>query len=162
MSIAFVEEFLNLRKELKSSTRDVSPFPDYAIKKNSRGAKHGPSERQRMHYKVTEILQKARQPKHGGHPSILAPWHKDDEYRNSLSQIGWTEEYIMLHDRIALEDHSYVATRAERIQNSAHWILKLNRDGAQPPLNQRPDFCSSEKRTQETARRKYGKDSTKL
>ena len=40
----------------------------------------------------------------------------------------------MLYDRNALENHSYVATKAERIRNSEHWILKLNQDGAQQPL----------------------------
>ena len=41
----------------------------------------------------------------------------------------------------ALENHEYTATRAERIRHSEHWILKLNQDGAQQPLNQRPDFA---------------------
>ena len=48
-------------------------------------------------------------------------------------------------DRIALENHSYIATRAERIRNSEHWILKLNQDGAQQPLNQRPDFAQAKR-----------------
>ena len=68
----------------------------------------------------------------------------------------------MLHDRIAWENQSYVATRAERIQNSRRWILKLNQDGVQPPLNQRPDFALSEKRMQEITRRTYGKYLTKI
>ena len=63
------------------------------------------------------MLHKARQKKHGSHSSILARWHNDNEYRKSLSQSGWTEEHIMLFDRIALENHSFVATRAERIRN---------------------------------------------
>ena len=33
----------------------------------------------------------------------------------------------MLHDKIALENHSHVATIAERIRNSTHWILRLKR-----------------------------------
>ena len=37
----------------------------------------------------------------------------------------------------------YVATQAERIQNSKHWILTLNTDGPQQPLNQRPDFAQA-------------------
>ena len=49
----------------------------------------------------------------------------------------------MLHDRIALGNHSYSATRTERIPNSKHWILRLNQDGAQPPLNQRPDVAQA-------------------
>ena len=36
-----------------------------------RGAKHGASERQRMYYKAKDMLQKARQPKHGGYNTIL-------------------------------------------------------------------------------------------
>ena len=56
-----------------------------------------------------------------------------------------TEQDTMLFDRTALENHSYVATRAERIRNSEHWILKLNQDGAQQPLNQRPDFAQAKR-----------------
>ena len=47
-------------------------------------------------------------------------------------------KHIMLYDRIALEKHFYKARRAERIQNSKHWILTINEDGPQQPLNQRP------------------------
>ena len=47
---------------------------------------------------------------------------KNEQYRKSLSVIVWTEEQIIENDKIALEGHSYVATRSERIQNSKHWI----------------------------------------
>ena len=51
----------------------------------------------------------------------------------------------MLYDRIALEKHFYVATKAERIQNSKHWILTLNTEGPQQPLNQRLDFAQAKR-----------------
>ena len=74
--------FENLRKELRSWTRTTSTslsIPGYVIKENTiRGAKHGPSERERM-----EMFQKALQPKHGGYKSILERWHKEDKYRKS-------------------------------------------------------------------------------
>ena len=89
------------------------------------------------------MLHKAGQKKHGEHSSILARWLSDNKYRKSLSDIGWAEQDIMLFDRIALETHSYVAPKAERIRNSEHWILKLNQDGAQQLLNQRPDFAQA-------------------
>ena len=97
--------------------------------------------------KAEDMLQKARQPKPGGYSSILERWHCDYKYRNSLSLIEWTEEHKLLHDRIALENHSCVATRAERefIQNSKHWIIKLNRHGAQQPSNQRPHFAQAKR-----------------
>ena len=87
------------------------------------------------------MLQKACQPEHGGYKSIRERWHKDCKYRKSLSDIGWTP----LHDRIALETHSYVATRAERSQDPKHWILKLCQDGAQQPLNLRSDFARAKR-----------------
>ena len=51
----------------------------------------------------------------------------------------------MPYDRLALEKHIYVATRAERIQNSKHWFLTLNAEGPQQPLNQRPDFAQAKR-----------------
>ena len=82
---------------------------------------------------------------------MLARWHSHYKYINSLTRIGWTEPDIMLFDSIALGNHSYVATRAERIRNSEHWILKLNQDGAQQPLNR---LCSSERRMQDIITRR--------
>ena len=91
------------------------------------------------------MLQKARQGKHGRHPSIHSRWYGDADYRKSLSALGWKEHHKMLYDRIALEKHLYVATRAERIQNWKHWTLTLNTEGPQQPLNQRPDFAQAKR-----------------
>ena len=60
-----------------------------------------------MHYKAKEMSQKARQPKHGGYKTIVERCHKDDKYRKSLSEIGWTGERIIQYDELALEDHSF-------------------------------------------------------
>ena len=81
--------------------------------------------------KTRDTLHKTSKKKHGGHTSILARWLSDDRYRKSLSDIGWIEKDIMLFDRIALDNLSYVATKAERSRHSEHWILKLNQDGPQ-------------------------------
>ena len=103
-------------KEFEKNICDVSSIPGNVIKKNSsRGAKHGPSERQRMHHKAKEVLLKARQEKHESHSSMLARWNDDCKYGTSLSLIGWTEQDLMLFDSIALENQSYVATKAETI-----------------------------------------------
>ena len=111
--------------EFDQNNRGVTSIPVYVIEKNSsRRAKHGPSERQRMYYQAKQMLKKARQKKHGRR------WHASK---------------IMLYDRIALEKHIYVATRAERIQNSKHWILTINAEGPQRPLDQRPDFAQAKR-----------------
>ena len=92
------------------------------------------------------MLKKARQGKHGGHPTILSRWYAEEEYRKSLSDIGWTEHHIILYDSIALETHIYKATRAERIQIAKNWILTANSEGGtQLPLSQRPDFAQAKR-----------------
>ena len=94
-----------------------------------------------MFYKAEQMLKKARQGKHGSHPTILSRWYEQEEYRKSLAEHNINEKEIMLFDRIALERHDISATRAERLQNAKHWILRLDADGPQTPLRQRPEFA---------------------
>ena len=62
-------------------------IPGFVIQKNSsRGPKHGVSERQVMFYKAKQMLQKARQCKHGSHPTILSRWSEQQGYRKSLTE----------------------------------------------------------------------------
>ena len=92
------------------------------------------------------MLKKARQGKHGGHPTILSRWYGDEEYRKSLSDIGWRGHHIISYDRIALEKHTCKAARAEKIQIANNWILTANsEEGTQLPLNQRPDFAQAKR-----------------
>ena len=74
-----------------------------------------------MYCKAKDMLQKARQAKRGGYKTILERWHKDDEYRKSLSEIWWTEEQIAQYDELTLEDHSCIATREETTRNVESW-----------------------------------------
>ena len=158
----------NLSGVQRSSSRTTTTSPQitgYVAKKNSsRGAKHEPSERQKVYYQAKQKLSKARQGgKHGCHPAILSRWYGDEEYRKSLSAIGWKEHHIMLYDRIGVEKHIYIATRAERLQNSKHWILTNSAEGPQQPINQSTTrLCSSKKRKQTIARRAPGKDPRRI
>ena len=53
--------------------------------------------------------------------TLLERWYKDDLYRGSLSETGWNEETPIANDRIALKDHSDIATREERSRNEKSW-----------------------------------------
>ena len=75
------------------------------------------------------MLKKAHQHKNG-YRNILDRWFQDDKYRNSLSGGGWNEEGTMQHDELALEDHSYTATRENkevgtRNHGNTHWTQKV-------------------------------------
>ena len=78
-----------------------------------------------MYFKAHEMLRKARSIKNGNCKTILERWYRDEQYRKSLSDIGWTEEQIKQYDAFALEDHSYVATPEER----GRYKSSLNKTG---------------------------------
>ena len=64
---------------------DFPSIPGFVVKKNSsRGPKHGASEKQIMLCKAKQMLQKARQGKHGKLPTILSRWYADTDYRSSF------------------------------------------------------------------------------
>ena len=150
--IAVVKEILKSSKKTKQFEKnnyDVSSFPSYDIKKNSsRGAKHGPSERQRNVPQGERNADKkfVRKSTETADSSILERWNNDYEVQKVCCRKldGSEDQKIVLFDRIALENHSYVATKAERIQNSTRWILTLNK-GAQQPLHQRRDFAQAKR-----------------
>ena len=91
------------------------------------------------------MLQNTRQHKQEGFKTIHERWHKDDKYQKFFVTHWLSEAQIIEHDKVALEDHSYVVTKPERIQNTKHWVLRLNQDGAPQPLNQRLDFAHSKR-----------------
>ena len=90
---------------------DFTSIPGFVTKKNSsRGPKHGASERQIMFFKAKEMLEKARQSKLGGHPTVIARWCAQKGYRDSLAEHNIGAKEIMLLDRIALERRLYSCT----------------------------------------------------
>ena len=52
-----------------------------------------------------------------------------ERYRESQLAIGWDEELCARYDEIALEDHSYVATKAERSRHENSWKNVLHSSG---------------------------------
>ena len=66
---------------------DITSIPDFVVEKNSsRGPKRDASERQIMFFKAKETLKKARQAKHGSHPTFLARWCAQARHRRSLAK----------------------------------------------------------------------------
>ena len=108
------------------------------------------------------MLEKARQQKHGRHPMILSRWYASQSKRDSLCAIGWREKHIMLYDRIDLEKYIYVTRKAERIQNTKHWILTLNTEGPQHHSINDPTLLKRKERMQTIARRAPGKDPRRI
>ena len=119
-----------------------------------------------MSFQTKQMLKKkkkARPGKHGDHPTILSRWHACDEYRKSLSDLGWREHHIILYDRIALEKNVYIATRAERMQHLKHRNLTANCRRRNSAITQSTTrLSSSEKRMQTIARRAPGNNPSRI
>ena len=144
--IATLDNVLNLSKELQAwillwdtasihaseGTMTVmkEKFTSYCA---SSRTKHGQSERQVVLLKAKDMLRKAESSENGNHPTIRSRWKAERRYRTSSAEHGIGEKEIMLYDQIALETHDYTATKAERIQNSKHWVLSINAEGPQLP-----------------------------
>ena len=90
--------------------------------------------------KACDVLRKATLPKNGSCETILERWSTDAVYQKSLSGEGWTEVKIRQYDALALEDHSYEATLAERGPWQRNWKIVLGKEGVQGPIRQRPDL----------------------
>ena len=114
----------------KKSTVEQGVNPNYVIKKNpSHGARHGPTERQRMYHEAHNTLRIANKK---GYKTMLARFLNSPRYRDSLTNIVWDENTCIAYDEIAKEDHSYVATRGERSRN-------------EKSLHQRDDYQEAKK-----------------
>ena len=122
-------------RHLNKERYDVLSIANYVIKKNpSHGARHGPTERQRIYYNAHDMLRKARKKRHN---TTLERFQNYPLYRDSLTNIGWDENTCIAYDEIAKEDHSYVGTRGERSRTRTRG--DLNAEGANGPLGQRTD-----------------------
>ena len=100
------------------------------------------------HFKAKDMLRKANKKKNGNHPTILSGWKEQESNRTSLAKHNIGEKEIMLHDQIALDNHDFIATKADRIQNSKHWVLSINAEGPQIPRQHRPDYAAAKRECQ--------------
>ena len=124
-------------RKLKSDRNDVLSILNYVIKKGpSDGARHWNTERQRT-YHAAHVSPKKAEKK--GYTSQLDRFLKCPISRLSQMDIGWTEDHCARLDEIAAEDHSFIATGAERTRRENTWVLVLNSSGPNGPVNQRED-----------------------
>ena len=71
---------------------------------------------------------------------MLDRFLKSPRYRESQINIGWDEEHCARYDAIASEDHSFLATAAQRFRRENARVLVLKGSGPNGPMNQRDTF----------------------
>ena len=88
-------------------------------------------------------ITKPRKARKNGYESIFEIFQLSEEYKDSQTKIGWTEETCDHLDKIAAQDQSYTATREERMRYAHVWKLSLNSSGSNGQMNQRPDYAEA-------------------
>ena len=89
---------------------------------------------------ITPKWHQGKKPKTKGFSSIHDRSLLQESFRHSQMEIGWTEETCSHMDALALEDHSSVALRAERVRYENTWRINLNGQGSNTaPPRQRAD-----------------------
>ena len=124
-------------RRLNEGRYDVLSIPNYVIKK-------GPS--LELELRGNEFITKPTINSGGEEKRATRPLDRflnSSRYRDSQTKIGWDENIGAACDAIASEDHSYVATRRSRNENS--WELVLNSEGANGSVDQRDDFKEAKK-----------------
>ena len=120
---------------------DLLSIPKYIIKKNPyRGARHVNSKIQRKYHQARVCLRKA---------SILHGFQESSTYRASQLALNWDEQFCKELNEPSLDDHSYVATRAERERHENNWVLTLNTQGTVGSKRLRPDYPDALRQLQE-------------
>ena len=125
-------------RKLTSESDDVLSIPNHIIKEGPHhGRRHGNTERQRIYCCAKLSSTKAKKK---GYKSIQDRFLRYPICRQSQLNNRWTEEHCARLDEIAAEDHSYIATAAERVRREYTWVLVLNSSGPNGPMNQREDY----------------------
>ena len=132
-------------------------------KNNTRGAKHGPSERQRMYCKVKAVLQKN---------SSTQAWRIEINTWK-MARIRHIPKVFVTHpvDRGAIFWIRQDCFGRPFIRRNKTWknsecktlgVLRLNQDGAQQPPNPRPDFAQAKRECKRMQRWTCEKESTRI
>ena len=93
-----------LSREYNKYRYDSLSIPGYVTRKNkSRGPRNGPPIRQTMYLKARDMLRKVKLPKNDSCQTFLERWYRDNTFRKSLCEEGWTEEQIQKYNVLVLK-----------------------------------------------------------
>ena len=124
---------------LNSDRHDVLSIANYVILKKDHPMGDATGTRKDRDSTISPNLRPEKRRRRTTNRYRKGSWD-DPIYRKSQFDIGWTEEHCTRLDEIAAEDHSYVATAAERARRENTWVFVLNSSGANGPVNQKEDL----------------------
>ena len=122
-----------------SSTFDSFSIPCFYIRKDRpRGHRYGKAPGCKEYHTAHQLAKKCRKHKY---ESIYDRYIRDRSFRRAMIDIGRTEQMILDMDKLAKEDHSYKASKAEIEFYRGNWWLQSNVARVDSmPVRHEPEF----------------------
>ena len=125
-----------------SSTLESFSIPCFYIRKDRpRGHRYGKAPRCKEYHTAHQLAKKCRKRRY---ESIHDRYIRDQAFRKAMIDIGRTEQMIVEMDKLANEDHSYKASKAEIEFYRGNWWLHSNVARVDSmPVRYEPEFKSA-------------------
>ena len=126
-------------KKYISSVLDLFSIPNFYIRKGPpHGHRYGKAPGCKEYHTANQLQKRCRKKKYD---NIHDRFIRDKTFRKTMIELGRSEEIILEMDRLASENHSHIATRAEIDVYRGNWWIRSNVVNFDTmPTRRQPDF----------------------
>ena len=135
----FLRDDTTENKKYIKSVLDLFSIPNFYIRKGRpHGHRYGKKEGDQEYHTANQLQKKCKKRQI---LSIHDRFIRDTWFRKTMLELGRTEEVIREMDKLANEDHTYIATEEELNVYRSNWWIRSNFVGSDTmPIRHRPDF----------------------
>ena len=135
----FLRDDTTENKKYIKSFLDLFSIPNFYIRKGRpHGHRYGKKEGARAYHTANQLQNKCKKREF---LSIHDRFIRDTWYRQTMLELDRTEEVIREMDKLAIEDHTHIATEEELNVYRGNWWIRSNFVGSDTmPIRHRPDF----------------------
>ena len=126
-------------KKYMSSVLGLFSIPNFYIRKGRpHGHRYGKKEGDKEYHTANQLQKRCRKKKYD---NINDRFIRDKFFRKTMIELGRSEEIILEMDRLASENHSHIATKAEIDVYRGNWWIRSNVVNFDTmPTRHQPDF----------------------
>ena len=135
----FMKDDTTENKKYISSVLDMFSIPNFYIRKGwPHGHRYGKAPGCKEYHTANQLQKRCRKKKYD---NIHDRFIRDKFFRKTMIELGRSEEIILEMDRLASEDHSHIATKAEIDVYRGNWWIRSNVVNFDTmPTRRQPDF----------------------
>ena len=133
----FMKDYSAENKKYISSVLDLFSIPNFYIRKGRpHGHRYGKAPGCKEYHTANQLQKRCRKKKYDNDRFI-----RDKTFRKTMIELGRSEEIILEMDRLAIENHSHIAAKAEiDVYRGIWWIRSKVVNFDTMPTRHQPDF----------------------